>query len=168
MKKLYITSGTHDYLQRISEDNMLLLMEDDNEGILIHETEGEGLFESSRNYEVLDSTGSFDEAGFAVFNNIPVIDEGRSVFENRFMNRARLIESEPGFVAIRVLRPLDTDTYIIMTLWDKQESFNKWQESKAYEKAHTKRGTSAGIDQQKSIFPRPSYVKTFVPPKLSE
>lgn len=74
--------------------------------MLIHETEGNSLFHEPRPYEVLDAVGLLG-GEFIVCNNIPVTDEGRPLFEHRFNQRARLIEKEPGFVAIRVLRPLN-------------------------------------------------------------
>ena len=102
-----------------------------------------------------------------MLNNIPVTEDGRSTFEGRFQQRARLIEQEPGFQAIRVLRPLDTDTYVIMTIWGNESDFKNWQTSKAYEHAHKKRNTSEGVDlQQPTIFPRPSFVTTYSVSKL--
>nr|WP_083978980.1 antibiotic biosynthesis monooxygenase [Bacillus alveayuensis] len=165
--KMYITTGTTDYLTKLKNDypaeNMLLL-ENEDSAILLHETAGKSVFNEPREYEVLDSVGDFG-GKFAVCNNIPVTDEGRPIFEYRFNQRARLIEKEPGFVAIRVLRPLSNDTYIIMTLWESEKHFNAWQQSKAYEKAHQKRGKQEGMDQQKTIFPRPSYVTTYIIPE---
>ena len=55
-----------------------------------------------------------------VLNNIPVTPEGRPLFEARFKNRAGKIENQPGFKALRVLRPKDSDTYIVLTLWDRK------------------------------------------------
>ncbi|WP_082418984.1 antibiotic biosynthesis monooxygenase family protein [Massilibacterium senegalense] len=111
-------------------------------------------------FGILDATGSFIPNGFVVLNNIPVSETGRDLFEQRFMNRARLVEKERGFVAIRVLRPLSHDTYVILTMWESKEAFTRWQESNAYQHAHKKRGTKEGVDQQ-SIFPRPSFVETY-------
>lgn len=112
-------------------------------------------------YEILDRTGALQNNCFAVLNNIPVTEEGRAQFEERFRNRAGLIEEEPGFIAIRVLRPLQSDTYVILTLWENEESFANWQQSKAYSKAHAKRGTEQGIDKRPNLFPRPSFVTTY-------
>ncbi|WP_166245216.1 antibiotic biosynthesis monooxygenase family protein [Paenibacillus turpanensis] len=118
--------------------------------------------DGAEKYEVLDGVGSLTGDSFAVINNIPVTEDGREAFEERFRNRARMVESEPGFVAIRVLRPLNGDTYRILTLWGSEADFKAWQSSKAYEHAHKKRQTSQGIDQQQpSIFPRPSFVTTY-------
>lgn len=162
---IYMTNGTYDFLARLKEkhsDQTVVLMHEADNALLLHETSGKSFFSAPRKYEVIDSSGELQGAGFAVFNNIPVSDEGRPVFEYRFKNRARLIENEPGFKAIRVLRPLSNDTYIILTLWESEQSFLNWQESKAYEKAHEKRGTEKGIDtQQPQIFTSASYVTKY-------
>lgn len=112
-------------------------------------------------YEVLDQKGKLEDGAFAVFNNIPVTEEGRELFELRFQNRAGLVEKEPGFAAIRILRPLDSDTYVILTMWEDESAFTNWQSSQAYSHAHKKRGTSEGIDKRPNIFPRPSFVTTY-------
>lgn len=113
-------------------------------------------------YEVLDAVGEMTgNDGFIVCNNIAVTEEGRPVFEHRFQNRAGLIEKEPGFRAIRVLRPLSDDTYIIMTMWENEEAFQAWQQSQSFERAHQKRPAPPSGEPQKSIFARPSFATTF-------
>ncbi|MBU8732032.1 antibiotic biosynthesis monooxygenase [Cytobacillus oceanisediminis] len=166
--KIYMARGTYDYLKKIekkhSNENMVA-MQNTESALLIHETAGASIFKEPRSYEVIDSSGTFNDAGFAVLNNIPVTDEGRPLFEHRFKNRAGLIENEPGFTAIRVLRPLESNTYIILTLWKDEKSFKNWQNSKAYEKAHEKRGTESGIDKTPNIFSSPSYVTQYYIPE---
>jgi heme oxygenase (mycobilin-producing) len=162
MKKMYITTGTTDYLQKVKgmhANETMLLLESGEDAVLIHETDGETVFKEPRRYEVIDAVGELGGT-FVVCNNIPVTDEGRPIFEYRFQQRARLIENEPGFVAIRVLRPLSNDTYIIMTLWEGKEHFENWQHSKAFAKAHEQRKEEQQQSQQK-IFARPSYVTTY-------
>ena len=113
-------------------------------------------------YEVLDAVGEMTgNDGFVVCNNIAVTEEGRPIFEHRFQNRAGLIEKEPGFRAIRILRPLTDDTYIIMTMWENEESFQAWQQSQSFERAHQKRPARPSSEPQKSIFASPSFVTTF-------
>jgi heme oxygenase (mycobilin-producing) len=161
---IFITFGTVDYLSKIKEQHSaekMVLMQSPDNALLLHETDGETVFNEGKHYEVIDAVGDIQQGGFAVLNNIPVREEGRPIFEYRFSQRAGLIEKEPGFGAIRVLRPTNTDTYVILTIWDKESSFKNWQQSKAYEKEHQKRGTSEEIDQQKSIFSGPSYVTTY-------
>ncbi|MDQ7860197.1 antibiotic biosynthesis monooxygenase [Peribacillus frigoritolerans] len=43
-------------------------------------------------------------------------------------NRAGFIENEPGFVALRVLRPINSETYVILTIWEKQADFPELEE----------------------------------------
>ncbi|WP_027409022.1 antibiotic biosynthesis monooxygenase family protein [Anoxybacteroides tepidamans] len=163
MKKIYITTGTREYLQSLKEgfpNEKMLLLEEEDGAALLHETEGETVFKQPLRYEVLDAVGQLDGT-FVVCNNIPVTDEGRPLFEYRFSQRARLIEKEPGFAAIRVLRPLDNDTYIIMTLWEGKEYFEAWQRSKAFEKAHERKEADKPTSERPQIFPRPSYIKTY-------
>ncbi|OIU73211.1 antibiotic biosynthesis monooxygenase family protein [Rossellomorea aquimaris] len=161
---MYMTTGTLEFLKKIlnkHQDKKMILMHE-GDALLVHETEGETVFESPRSYEIVDQSGALEKKGYAVFNNIPVSDEGRPLFEYRFKNRAGLIEEVPGFIAIRVLRPLESDTYVIMTLWEDRQSFLGWQESRQYQKAHEKRGTEEGIDAKKDIFPRASYVTEYI------
>ncbi|MBC6976103.1 antibiotic biosynthesis monooxygenase [Bacillus sp. Xin] len=134
----------------------------DNEKDMFYKENTEEAVEGALHYDVLDAVGEFKgQHGFIVCNNISVTDEGRPVFENRFKNRAGLIESEPGFQAIRVLRPLSNDTYVIMTMWETEQNFKDWTESRSFENAHKKRHAQASTEPQKSIFSRPSFVTTF-------
>jgi heme oxygenase (mycobilin-producing) len=166
---VYITHGTYDYLKKLKDmnenENMLLLQNEDTT-YLFHETLGESVFKEPQRYEAVDQSGNlvFDR-GFAVINFIPVTEEGRPLFEYRFKNRAGQIENEPGFVAMRVLRPISSDTYAIFTLWEDENAFTNWQNSKSFEKAHAKKKTSdessSANNKHPQIFPRPSYVKKY-------
>ncbi|KYD03225.1 heme-degrading oxygenase HmoB [Bacillus atrophaeus] len=160
---VYITYGTADFLKTIAEKNSsehMLLMQGQENAILVHETEGPTVFQAPHQYESIDQAGEIRNPGFAVLNNIAVTPEGRPLFENRFKNRAGKVENEPGFEAIRVLRPIENDTYVILTLWETEKAFNDWQQSASYSEAHKKQNTSAGIDTT-SMFSRPSYVTTY-------
>ncbi|WNN75550.1 antibiotic biosynthesis monooxygenase [Lysinibacillus capsici] len=160
---IYLTSGTGDFLEQVKNkysNEHIILIHGEGNSVLIHETEGKTVFATPRKFEVLDSVNDLEEHGFFVFNNIPVTDEGRPVFEHRFLERSRAIENEPGFVAFRLLRPIKSDTYIVMTQWHGPHSFDAWKSSKAYETAHARRDDSTGIRQQ-NIFSAASYVTTY-------
>ncbi|WP_117170912.1 antibiotic biosynthesis monooxygenase family protein [Paraliobacillus sediminis] len=147
-----------------TDANFFELKEHDKSLYLIEtETLIEDLGENDKTCHVLDLEGDLKGDTYAVCNNIPVREEGKAEFEERFQNRARKVEGEVGFVAIRVCRPLDSDTYVILTLWETEADFENWKQSQAYNHAHKKRGTEKGIDKQKpQIFPRPSYVETYL------
>ena len=160
---IYLTSGTGDFFEHVKNkytNEHMILIHGEGNSVLIHETEGKTVFATPRKFEVLDSVNDLEEHGFFVFNNIPVTDEGRPVFEHHFLERSRAIENEPGFVAFRLLRPVKSDTYIVMTQWHGPHSFDAWKSSKAYETAHARRDDSTGIRQQ-NIFSAASYVTTY-------
>jgi heme-degrading monooxygenase HmoA len=141
-------------------EETMVLMQGENTTLLLHETEGKTIFQTPRRYEVVDGTGTFKEKGFFVLNNIPVTDEGRPIFEHRFKNRAGAIENEPGYVAFRVLRPLDSDTYVVLTEWESQPFFEKWKESQAFANAHSK-SEEAPAEKRQHIFSGASYITTY-------
>ncbi|MDJ0330355.1 antibiotic biosynthesis monooxygenase [Planococcus sp. S3-L1] len=162
--KLYKWTGPQAQVEQIKADqpnaNMIQL-QNEKEAVVLYEAGDGTTLRNAEAYEVLNAVGHIEDGGYAVFNNIPVTDEGRDLFESRFQNRAGMVEKEPGFAAIRVLRPLYSDTYTILTLWKDEKSFKDWQESQAYGHAHAKRGTKEGIDKRPNIFPRPSFVTTY-------
>jgi len=161
---IYITAGTIDYLTKVKNkypnENMLLMTADGESAVILHETSKDTLFNHPRKYEVIDATGSFENATFVVMNNIPVTDEGKPLFEYQFKNRQRQIENQPGFVAIRVLRPLASNTYVIMTLWENQKAFENWKSSESFHKAH-KKSAGSNAAQSPAIFAGPSYTTTY-------
>ncbi|MBS4177499.1 antibiotic biosynthesis monooxygenase family protein [Lederbergia citrea] len=157
----YITSGTYDFLKKIAEKHTtenMLLMQSVQSSHLWHETSKATVFQSPRKYEVIDAAGDFSEVGFVACNNIPVRDEGRPVFEFGFTNQEKLIENEPGFIAMRVLRPLSSDTYVFMTMWEDEEAYEAWKSSKTFAKVHTQTESAKSVG---SVFSGPSYVSTF-------
>lgn len=160
---LFMTTGTYEYMKKMRDkhpNENMVVMQGENTTLILHETEGKSVFQTPRRYEVVDGTGDFKEKGFFVFNNIPVTEEGRPIFEHRFKNRAGAIENEPGYVAFRVLRPLDSDTYVVLTEWESPVYFEKWKESQAFSKAHSK-PEGAPPSKPVNIFSGSSYVTTY-------
>ncbi|CAM3263529.1 antibiotic biosynthesis monooxygenase [Filibacter tadaridae] len=161
---IFITSGTPEFMEKLKEDHtgeVMFALHGDGNSLLLHETDGKTVFQTPRKYEVIGTSGTLEDNGYFVFNNIPVTDEGRPVFEDRFNNRAGAIESEPGFVAFRLLRPLDSDTYIVMTEWTGASSFTRWQNSNSFAQAHSATEKAAGVDKTPHIFSSASYVTTY-------
>ncbi len=161
--KLYKWLGSEEEAVKVVNDlnnSPFVHLKNREESLLLCEAE-DAPFTYTEAYEILDQTGELQGNGFAVLNNVPVTAEGKALFEQRFQNRAKLIEHEPGFIAIRVLRPLTSDTYVILTIWENSNAFTSWQDSQAYSKAHAKRGTEKGIDKRPNIFSRPSFVTTY-------
>lgn len=64
----------------------------------------------NKSYQVIDENGNLQPKGTIILNNIPIAENAKKSFEERFLNRARAIENTPGFIAIKVLRPLTDNT----------------------------------------------------------
>ena len=69
-----------------------------------------------------------------VSNRIPVNPQHAEAFEQRFADRASLVDGMPG--------PTEPgDPYIVMTFWDSQAHFKAWTESDSFTKGHAQSGS---------------------------
>ncbi|RHW36619.1 antibiotic biosynthesis monooxygenase [Lysinibacillus yapensis] len=168
---IYLTSGTPEYMESMRKKYLpkeqMIVLHGSGSSMLLHETEGKTLFATPRKYEVIDHVNDIQQSGYFVLNNIPVSEEGRPIFENRFLNRAGAIENEPGFIAYRLLRPIGSDTYVVLTQWTGPQSYEAWKNSKAFKEAHSKPDQATPGVKKQNIFNAASYVTTYSG-KLSE
>lgn len=84
-----------------------------------------------------------------VSNRIQVASGYEKDFENRFEGRARLVEKQPGFIRLEILRPKQvvlhgseqggSDYYVVLTYWRSSEDFSRWTSSEAFREAHSNR-----------------------------
>lgn len=160
--KIYITTGTFEYLKKIEEkhsnEKMITMMNSDS-ALLLHETNGETVFKAPRRYEVLHSIGEIKNAKLVVLNHIQITDEEHPLFEYQCKNKTKLIEKEHGFVAFRFLRPLTSRTYIILSAWDKEGDYKHWQNSQSMTLSNDEKKST-----QEKILVHTSYLtKYFLP-----
>jgi heme oxygenase (mycobilin-producing) len=157
---VFITTGTLEFLdlmkKKYSNEKMILMLNNEH-ALLLHESNGPTVFQSSRKYEVIGSVGMLEHEGFMAFNNIPITEEGRPLFEHQMKNRLTLMGTAVGVKAIRILRPLKSETYIILTLWVNELQFQNWKNSKAYVEAPE----NNVFDSKSNIFSMPPYVTTY-------
>ena len=68
------------------------------------------------------------------------VPEGRGAeLEKRFTERAREVESMPGFVGFQLLRPTaGEERYFVVTEWEDEESFRAWVSSQAFTRGHAR------------------------------
>src|SRR5699024_6418806 len=135
----FMTNGTLELLQSIAEKNpdiTFYFMNRDTTTLAYYESNEKNIFASGRAYEVLLSKGNIVQDGFVVMNNIPVTEEGRPVFEDRFRQRQNEVDTMPGFQAFRLLRPVKGNTYVVFTQWASEQDFNNWKNAEQFKKAH--------------------------------
>lgn len=70
--------------------------------------------------------------------NVLTVPGGRGeVLEQRFANRAGMVENSSGFEHFELLRPVEgTDQYLVYTRWKTREDFDAWQSSQAFQSGH--------------------------------
>ena len=77
-----------------------------------------------------------------VANRIYVNQEFAEAFEQRFRDRAGLVDKMPGFISNQVLRPVNEgDPYVVFTLWNSRDNFLNWVRSDEFVKGHAQSGT---------------------------
>ena len=162
---IYITSGTPAFMETVRDKypkEMIIVMHDETDALLVHETTGKTVFQTPRRYEVLASSGALDENGYFVLNHLPVTDEGRPIFEHLFKERVHALDDTLGFIAFRLLRPLDSDTYIVMTEWSANTYYEMWKNSSSFYDAHLTGRAEAGIDNTPHIFTSAAFVTSYI------
>lgn len=77
-----------------------------------------------------------------VMNRIMINPEYAEQFEERFRNRAHLVDNMPGFIRNQVLRPSqEGKPYIVLTFWETREAFEAWTQSDSFKQGHAKSGS---------------------------
>ncbi|WP_433415701.1 antibiotic biosynthesis monooxygenase family protein [Microtetraspora malaysiensis] len=78
-------------------------------------------------------------------NVLTVSAEMREELEQRFANRAGMVEAADGFEWFELLRPVEgTDRYMVYTRWRSEEDFQRWQSSRAFQSGHAQAAAEAG------------------------
>jgi heme oxygenase (mycobilin-producing) len=81
-------------------------------------------------------------AMITVANRIYVNQEYAERFEQRFRERAGLVDKMPGFISNQVLRPVNEgDPYVVFTIWETRQDFLNWVRSDEFVKGHAQSGT---------------------------
>ncbi|MFC2949974.1 antibiotic biosynthesis monooxygenase family protein [Virgibacillus sediminis] len=137
--KAYMTLGTRDFLEKLVDkhpDLGLYLMGQGTGTLAYYENQNKNVFSAGNEYEIISENGEIEDEGYVVMNNIPVLEDSRDSFEQRFKQRQHGVDSMPGFQAFRFLRPLTGKTYVVMTQWRSKEDFENWKNSDQFKEAH--------------------------------
>jgi heme oxygenase (mycobilin-producing) len=160
---IFITSGTYDFLQLKKEkypNENMLFMQNNEQALLLHETDGSTLFQTPRSYEVMDSMGMLCQDGFVAMHYFPVTDEGVPVFEHHIKQNIKSLLSHEGFVAYRLLKPKRKDNHLILSIWEKEAQYRDWLKTSSYSQLfnHDK---LIGIDESLLLLSPGKYVSTY-------
>jgi heme-degrading monooxygenase HmoA len=83
-----------------------------------------------------------DRIVITVANRIYVTQEYAEALEQRFRERAGLVDQMPGFISNQVLRPVNEgEPYVVFTLWNSRHDFLNWVRSDAFVMGHAQSGS---------------------------
>ncbi|MER1999169.1 MAG: Target of RNAIII-activating protein [Lysinibacillus sp.] len=160
----YMTSGTPEFMEKMFADKRdvgLYLLHGQGNSILFYETDKKkSIFATPRKFEVIDGRGRFEQRGYFAIENIPVADEERYVFEEAVVKTVSALHGDLACIAFRVLRPVKSETFLIVTQWAGPVSYEKW---KAGASAFTELVGGATSTTQ-TMFTSKAYVSTFSAP----
>lgn len=126
----YFTNGTYDYLEKLKEASSFspfVLMHSENSALAYYEATQQSLFNESRDYEIVASSGDLQEEGFISLYYTPVTEEGMPIFELDYKQKIKELAKEAGLLAARVLKPMAKGNYILLSLWSDEEVYNLWR-----------------------------------------
>lgn len=130
--KIHMTTGTMDFMENIKKKHTnenILLMNGAGQTLLLHETNGASVFQTPRSYEVVGSSGDLTEPGFFAMDVVAVTDEGKPIFEHQYKHMGEKLQNMPGFIAYRLLRPMASDTYVLISEWTDKRLYEIWHKS---------------------------------------
>jgi heme-degrading monooxygenase HmoA len=79
---------------------------------------------------------------FVVCNRIAINPDHAPAFEERFLTRAGLVDTMPGFVSFQLLRPAKPDdSYIVMVTWESKADYQAWMKSQQFKDGHARTGS---------------------------
>ena len=74
---------------------------------------------------------------FVAMNRITCTPDFIDKFEQMFKTRAGEVDKMPGFISVKILRPLkDNQPYIIMSFWNERWQFEDWMKHDAFLLGH--------------------------------
>ncbi|MGM9932347.1 antibiotic biosynthesis monooxygenase family protein [Pradoshia sp.] len=131
----YITSGTLSFLKIIQQkhsSSKTILLNNPSTSMLLHESSGKSFFQSPRTFEVIEQSGQLKQEGFFSLHYIPVSPEDRPSFEQDLKKAAQHIPEQPGLRAYRLLRPISSDSYVVLTNWSKEQDYARFDQAKIF------------------------------------
>ena len=85
-------------------------------------------------------------------NAITVPDDGGDELARRFAARAGAVDDRPGFEGFELLRPTDDrKTWLVVTRWADDESFQAWLNSPAFGHGHRSEAPKDGAPAARPV-----------------
>ena len=124
-----MTNGTLEHLEKIAKNHPeinLYFMRNQTAAVAYYEDTDTPIFDEPRGYDIIVTKGTLQLEGYVVMQHIPVSDDGKPIFETEYKDQAEKIKAQPGVYALRVLRPLRGNTYVVLIQWKNEAYYQAW------------------------------------------
>lgn len=137
MMYMFMTSGTAHFLKTVTDRHPkhdFYYMKSGASTLVLYESnKKKSVFVSGRSYEVLHSFQDINKKGFVTMDVIPVMEDSMPVFEERTLNLMPKMEQLNGLVAMRFLKQIKSNQYIILQEWQSERYYYDWKNSSTYQ-----------------------------------
>lgn len=129
----FMTTGTAKFLKTVTETHPTLQFHYMKSGtstlVLYESSKKKSIFVSGRSLENLYAHGKIHHRGFVAMDFIPVMEDTMPVFEERTVKVLPDLQQMKGLVALRFLKQLKSNQYVILTQWEKERNYIDWKNS---------------------------------------
>lgn len=133
---MFMTTGTARFLKTVTDSHPKSDFNFMNSGastlVLYESAKKKGIFVSGRSFEVLHTSGSIHKNGYVAMDFIPVMEDAMPVFEERTLSIMPKLTKQNGVTALRFLKQLKSNQYMVLTQWQSERYYFDWKNSLNY------------------------------------
>lgn len=136
----FMTTGTAHFLKTVTDAHPTLqfhFMKSGATTLVLYESEKKkSIFVSGHSFEHLYTYENIHKKGFVVMDFIPVMEDTMPVFEERVLAVLPKLHRLEGLVALRFLKQVKSNRYVILTQWETERHYVDWQRSPSFEQTN--------------------------------
>lgn len=129
-----ITTGTTKFLKNFIESHQKIdfyLMKHGATTLIYYEHKRKkSVFVSGKSYSIIKQHGQVQQIGFVSMHHVPVMDDVKTIFEEKISAPLETMKQVTGVSAIRLLQPIKNNTYVIFIIWNSEKNFQRWERTK--------------------------------------
>lgn len=168
---IYLATGTSDFMEilqkKYKKENMTVLY-GGNQSLLMHVTEGKTKFATPQSFEVVKSVNDFVEHGFYTITYIDIFVDSLISFEGRMQAKEFHFLNEPGFIAYKLLKPINSSVFAIIQQWTGANSYEAWKMSSNYKTDFDFMNDKDSLDRHATIASVAPYTKMYSTAQVEE
>lgn len=127
------TSGTYHFLQELTQKHRqtdFYFMRNNQSTLVYYEhKQKKSIFVSGKTFSILQTAGPIQAKGFITMEHIPVTDDGVKLFQDRLASLFPELVDRSGVTAMRALKGVKKQEFVIMTQWKNERYEQLWKES---------------------------------------